>query len=65
MRVKAAANVYRSLNGAMGSVHSSRDLADQQAGRGRLACIEFEFFLEDGPVGLAAALREMDGVQEP
>ena len=66
MRVKAVANVYRSLNGAMGCVHASRELADAQAGRDRLACVEFEFFFEDGKaVGLAAALRKFDGVQEP
>lgn len=45
---KAWANVYRSLNGAMGSVYASRELADQQAAYGRLACVEIEFeVLED------------------
>lgn len=41
--MKLWANVYRSLNGAVGSVHETRALADQMAASGRLACVEFEF----------------------
>lgn len=33
-------NVYRPAIGACGSVYASRELADQMAGRDRLACIE-------------------------
>lgn len=33
-------NIYRPFAGACGSVYSSRALADQMAGRDRLACIE-------------------------
>jgi hypothetical protein len=33
-------NIYRPLNGACGSVYTTRELADQWAGRGRLACVE-------------------------
>lgn len=33
------ANVYRALNGAMGSVHATRELADRMAGRDRIACV--------------------------
>lgn len=39
---KLFANVYRSINGAAGSVYTTRALADQMAVRGRLACVEFE-----------------------
>lgn len=35
-------NVYRELNGAMGSVYASRELADHMAGRSRLVCLEVE-----------------------
>ena len=38
---EAHANVYRSLNGAMGSVWQTRALADQMAGRDRIACVPF------------------------
>lgn len=48
------ANVYRSLNGAMGSVWASEELANQMAGRDRLACIPV---LVPGD-GLGVALRE-------
>lgn len=42
-------NVYRSLNGAMGSVWASKKLADW-FGRGRLACVEITFNGERGVV---------------
>lgn len=44
-------NVYRPLMGACGSVYTSRELADQLAGRDRLACVEIKV-----GVGLAATL---------
>jgi hypothetical protein len=40
--MKIYANIYRSLNGAIGSVHRTREQADLQAGRDRLQCIEIE-----------------------
>ncbi len=40
--MKAWANIYRPLNGALGSVYTSRRLADQMAGRDRIACVEID-----------------------
>ena len=31
-------NIYRGLAGACGSVYESREMADQMAGRNRIAC---------------------------
>jgi len=47
-------NLYRPLMGACGSVYSSRELADQMAGRDRLACLEVKV-----GVGLGATLFNM------
>lgn len=44
-------NLYRPLMGACGSVYTSRGLADQMAGRDRLACVEVKV-----GVGLGATL---------
>lgn len=44
-------NLYRPLNGACGSVYSTRELADQMAGRDRLRCVEIKM-----GVGLGATL---------
>ncbi|MCA6114274.1 hypothetical protein J6524_04935 [Bradyrhizobium sp. WSM 1738] len=44
-------NLYRPLMGACGSVYTSRELADQMAGRDRLACVEVKV-----GVGLGATL---------
>jgi hypothetical protein len=54
------ANVYRSVNGAMGSVHATRELADQMAARDRVACVEF--YVWDG-LGVALA-RLANGEQK-
>jgi hypothetical protein len=35
------ANIYRPLIGSCGQVYASRELADQMAGRDRIACVEF------------------------
>jgi hypothetical protein len=40
--MKLYANVYRSVNGAMGSVYATRELADRMVGRDRLDCIRFD-----------------------
>lgn len=39
-------NIYTPVNGACGSVYESRELADQMAGKGRLACKEI--YVRDG-----------------
>jgi hypothetical protein len=44
-------NLYRPLMSACGSVYPSRELADQMAGRDRLACVEVKV-----GVGLGATL---------
>lgn len=44
-------NLYRPLMGAVGSVYLSREQADQEAGRDRLACVEVKV-----GVGLGATL---------
>lgn len=49
MKVRYFANIYRPMIGACGHVYASEELADQMAGRDRIACVEFEFELpEDG-----------------
>jgi hypothetical protein len=47
-------NVYRPGRDALGSVFPSRELADQIAGRDRLACVEVK-----AGVGLGATLFNM------
>lgn len=42
MSFKAWANVYSEFRGALGSIHATREIADQQAARGRLACVEIK-----------------------
>ncbi|MGJ4928130.1 hypothetical protein ACQR1I_16635 [Bradyrhizobium sp. HKCCYLS2038] len=54
-RLRAWVNVYRPLNGAMGAVYASRSLADQMAGRDRLACIEIQI-----PHGAAEIIASYD-----
>lgn len=41
------ANIYREVIGSCGSVYSSRILADQMAGPGRIACVAFTVDLEE------------------
>jgi hypothetical protein len=36
------ANLYKPVIGSCGHVYASRQLADQMAGRDRLACVPFE-----------------------
>lgn len=54
-------NVYRALNGAMGSVYASRELADWMAGCGRLICLEIEI----GEGGVARVIAAGDNDNEP
>lgn len=42
MSTTVYANVYRSLNGAMGSIWETQELADQMAGRDRIACVPID-----------------------
>ncbi|MES2602120.1 MAG: hypothetical protein V4602_15060 [Pseudomonadota bacterium] len=41
-------NIYRGLAGACGSVYETRELADQMAGQGRIACKEVEIAPGEG-----------------
>lgn len=41
-------NVYRPLIGASGTAYETRELADQMAGRGRIACVEIKFEAGEG-----------------
>lgn len=54
-------NVYRGLLAACGTVHPSRELADQAAAKNRVACVEVKI-----GVGLGAALfnQARQGEQE-
>lgn len=54
-RLRAWVNVYLPLNGAMGTVYASRALADQMAGRDRLACIKIDI-----PQGAAEIIASYD-----
>ena len=39
---KIYVNVYRPLAGSIGHAYETRELADQMAGRDRIACVEVE-----------------------
>lgn len=44
MKITLYANIYsRSLAGSRGSVYATEEIADQMAGPGRIACVEFTF----------------------
>jgi hypothetical protein len=42
------ANIYPPIIGACGSVYSTLELANQMAGRARIACVEFTFDPDQG-----------------
>lgn len=44
------ANIYAPFAGSCGSVYETRELADQMAARGRLACVRFTANVPQGPV---------------
>lgn len=59
------ANIYAPFAGSCGSVYETRELADQMAARGRLACIPFALeTIEVTELG-AAALANEEPAKEP
>jgi hypothetical protein len=51
-------NVYYPVIGSLGSAYGSRGLADQMAGRGRIACVKVQF---DNGEGMKDADEQRDG----
>lgn len=51
MKTTYFANIYRPLIGSCGQVYATEELADQMAGRGRIACVEFTVDLPDNGEG--------------
>lgn len=58
---KLFVNVYQPLIGQVGTAYSTRKLADQMAGRFRLACIEIE--LSQPEIGGLVSGKVHDGVR--
>lgn len=56
---KLFVNIYRPFAGQIGTAYATRELADQMAARGRLACIEVQ--LSHACVGGRVAGIVLDG----
>jgi hypothetical protein len=55
------ANIYPPVIGSCGSVYATRELADQFAGRDRLACVPFEVDDPDAPAGARVVVTPIEG----